>query len=129
MFDELTARKMANTAWEIINPGYIDSPEIKYHIELDGKDYLNIIIELGYKLKITIGDELNGDRLTVLEALKLNNNLGFKPQSFHEGDWCRVLRLTRRDVLKARRKARITAFAPIKKTTPMQKFKVVLGGR
>ena len=34
MFNELKAKKLANTAWEIINPGYIDSPEIKYSINL-----------------------------------------------------------------------------------------------
>ena len=55
MFNELKAKKLANTAWEIINPGYIDSPEIKYSINLGGKDYLNIMIELGYKLKINTG--------------------------------------------------------------------------
>ena len=127
MFNEHKAKKMANAAWEIINPGYIDSPEIKYHIELEGENYLNIVIELGYKLKIVVGDKLNGDRMIVLEALKLNNNLGFVINAFHEGDWCKTIQETHKNALKARHEARIEALAPLEKKP--KKFRLILGGK
>lgn len=129
MYNEFKAEKMANTAWEIINPGYIDSPEIRYSIKINEADYINIVIELGYKLKVVISDKLNGDRLTVLEALKMNNNLGFFVEEFYEGQWCKTLRSTHKDVLKARHEARTKVFAPLIETAPVQKFKVILGGK
>lgn len=129
MFNEFKAEKLANTAWEIINPGYIDSPEIRYRIKLEGEDYLDIVIMLGYKLKVVIGDELNGDRIAVLEAIRLNNALGFHVESFHEGAWCKTIQATHKNVLKARHEARTRAFAPIQETTPIQRLKLIIGGR
>ena len=87
------------------------------------------MIELGYKLKIIIGDELNGDRLTVLEALRMNDALGFIIKEFHDGHWAKALQSTHKDVLKARHEARVNAFTPLKETTPEHEFKIVLGGK
>ena len=127
------AKLIANAAYEIVSPGfYVKSPVIRYRIDYDSNGYIYIYIFNGYKIKITLGDELNGDRMTVLEAQRIEMS-ALEPSdylitSYHGGDWDKVIFGTHRDVRTTRKEFENKKFVPLEYWQPAQKFQVVSGG-
>ena len=126
MFEEFKAEWIPRAAWEIVDLGYTTSPEIKYRIMYEDGSYVCIYVEYGFRLKITIGDRLNGDRMTVLKAkrYRLTTGYGFVIDTFHAGEWGKKILGTRKDLRSSRRQHKVRHFVPADKVEPAKVMKV-----
>lgn len=133
MFEVKKAQRLAEAAWEIVSPGpYINSPVIRYRIDYDSNGYIYVYIIHGYQIKITLGDELNGDRVTVLEAKREGNASGalwYNIDSYHHGKWDKIVLDTCKNLQITRRESIANKFVALDKFEPAQKLHVVLGGK
>ncbi len=129
-FAKRKAQRIANEAWEILKPGYVDSPVIRYRIE-DGNDYIDIILSFRYQIKIVIGDELNGDRITLLDAFRITptplETLGekFIINEFHSGDWTAKISETLRQVQADRKATEHMKFDELVKVKAKESFTAI----
>ena len=126
MFEEFKAERIAKAAWEIVDLGYNTSPEIKYRIVSKDGSYIGIYIEYGFRLKIALGDRLNGDRMTVLEAkrYRLSSGYGFTIDTFHAGEWGKKVIEVCKDLRTSRKLHKVRHFAPADKVEPAKVMKV-----
>ena len=128
IFKTAKAKRVAKAAWEIINPGYIDSPVVRYRLN-HGEDHIDLTITLGYCLEVSIGDSLNGKRMTMLKAKRVKQINDYIIDVFHDGDWTKFIFDALNEARKTRKDARKLDFESLAKMKAKESFAVVDGGK
>ncbi len=128
IFKTAKAKRVAKAAWEIVNPGYIDSPVVRYRLKHDD-DHLDLTITLGYCLEISIGDKLNGKRMTMLRAKRVKQINDYIIDEFHDGDWTKFIFDALDKARKTRKDARKLDFESLAKMKAKESFTIVKGDK